>query len=59
MGSYVIGRTRRVRVGNYLFETIYCHSDVLQGCHLGPMFFIADINDALDIFENVRVSRLC
>jgi hypothetical protein len=26
-----------------------------QGNHFGPLFFIADINDVLDIFENVRV----
>jgi hypothetical protein len=23
-------------------------------CHFEPLFFIADINDVLDIFENVR-----
>jgi hypothetical protein len=23
--------------------------------HLGPLFFIADINDVFDIFDNVRV----
>jgi hypothetical protein len=28
---------------------------VPKGTHLGPFFFIADINDVLDIFENVRV----
>jgi hypothetical protein len=55
MGSYLTGRTQRVRVGDYLSEAIYCHSDVTQGKHLGLLFFIADINDVLDIFENVRV----
>jgi hypothetical protein len=55
MGSYLTGRTQRVRVGNYLSETIYCHSRVPQGSHLGPLFFIADINDVLGIFENVGV----
>jgi hypothetical protein len=50
IGSYLIGRTQRIRVGDYLSETIYCHSGVLQGSHLGPLFFIADINDLLDIF---------
>jgi hypothetical protein len=54
MGSYLTGRTQGVRVGNYLSETIYCHSGVPQGSHLGPLFLIADINDVLDIFENVR-----
>jgi hypothetical protein len=55
MGSYLTGRTQRVRVGDYLSETIYCHSGVPQGSHLGPLFFIADTNEVLDIFENVRV----
>jgi Reverse transcriptase (RNA-dependent DNA polymerase) len=41
--------------GDYLSETIYCHSGVSQSSHVGPLFFIADINDMLDIFENVRV----
>jgi hypothetical protein len=55
MGSYLTGRTQRARVGDYLSETIYCHSGVPQGRHLVPLFFIADINDVLDIFENVGV----
>jgi hypothetical protein len=28
MGSYLTGRTQRVRIGDYLSETIYCHSGV-------------------------------
>jgi hypothetical protein len=28
---------------------------VPQGSHPGTLFFIADINDLLDIFENFRV----
>jgi hypothetical protein len=55
MGSYLIGPTQPVWVGDHLSETIYCHSGVSQECHLGPLFFIADINDVLDIFENVMV----
>jgi hypothetical protein len=55
VGSYLTGRTQRVRDGDYLSETIYGHSVVAQGSHLGPLFFIADINDVLDIFENVGV----
>jgi hypothetical protein len=45
MGSYLTGCTQRIRVGDHLFETIYCHSGVPQGSHLGLLFFIADIND--------------
>jgi hypothetical protein len=55
MGSYLTGRSQCVWVGDYLSETIYCHFGVPQGSHLGPLFFIADINAMLDIFENVRV----
>jgi hypothetical protein len=55
MGSYLTGHTQRVWVGDYLYETIYCHFGVPHGSHLGPLFFIADIDDVLDIFENVRI----
>jgi hypothetical protein len=55
MDSYLTGRSQCVRVGDYLSITIYCHSGVPYGSHLGPLFFIANINDVLDIFENVRV----
>jgi hypothetical protein len=50
MCSYSTGCTQRVLVDDYLSETIYCHSGVPQGGHLGSLFFIADINDVLDIF---------
>jgi hypothetical protein len=55
MGSYFTVCTKRVRVGDLFSETIYCHSGVPQGSHLGPLFLIDDINDVLGIFENVRV----
>jgi hypothetical protein len=58
MSSYFTSRTQRVRVGNYWSETIYCHSGLPQGSHLGPLFFIADINDVLDIFEILRFSLM-
>jgi hypothetical protein len=53
MGSYLTGPSQRVRDSDYLSKTIYSHSSVPQGNHLGPFFFIADINDVMDIFENV------
>jgi hypothetical protein len=40
MSSNLTGRTQRVRVGDYLSETIYCHSGVPQGSHFGSLFFI-------------------
>jgi hypothetical protein len=55
MGSYLTGRTHRVGVGDCLSVTIYCNYGVPQGSHLGPLFFITDINDVLEIFENNRV----
>jgi hypothetical protein len=55
MGSYLTGRTQRVKLEDYLSESIQCHSTVPQGSHLRPIFFILDINRALDLFENVSV----
>jgi hypothetical protein len=49
MVSYLTGRTQHVRVCENLSEMIYCHSGVPQGTHLGPLFFIADINDVMVI----------
>jgi hypothetical protein len=47
MGSYLTGGTQRVRASDYFSETIYCHSGVPQGSHVGTLFFIADTNDVL------------
>jgi hypothetical protein len=52
-GSYLTYRTQRVKLEDYSSESIQCHSGIPQGSHLGPIFFILDINEALDIFENV------
>jgi hypothetical protein len=53
MGSYLTGWTQRVKLENYLSESIQCHSGVSQGSHLGPIFFILDINDKRGI-EHLR-----
>jgi hypothetical protein len=52
IGSYLIGRTQRVKLENNLSESIQCHSGVPQGSHLGPIFFILNINGAWYLFEN-------
>jgi hypothetical protein len=54
-GSYLTGRTQRVKLEDYLSELIQFPPGVPQGSHLGPIFFILDINGALDLFENVSV----
>jgi hypothetical protein len=50
MGSYLTGRTQRVKLEDYSCESIQCHSGVPHGSQLGPIFFILDINRALDLF---------
>jgi hypothetical protein len=55
MESYLTGRTQRVKLEDYFSESIQNHSGVPQGSHLGPIFFILNINGALEIFENVSV----
>jgi hypothetical protein len=55
MGSYLISRTQRVQLEDFLSELIQCNSGVTQRSHLGPKFFILDINGALYLFENVSL----
>jgi hypothetical protein len=38
MGSYLTGRTQRVKLDDYLSESNQCHSRVPQGSHLGQYF---------------------
>jgi len=43
--EFLLGRTQRVRVGGQLSEEIRVMSGVLQGSILGPLLFLAYIND--------------
>jgi hypothetical protein len=55
MGSYLASRTQRVKLEDYLSESIQCLSGVPQGSDLGLIYFILDIYRALDLFKNVSV----
>jgi Reverse transcriptase (RNA-dependent DNA polymerase) len=51
--SYLTGRTQRVKMEDYLSEFVYRHSGVPLGSHLGPLFFINDVDGVLRIFVHV------
>jgi hypothetical protein len=53
MWSYLTERTQRVKLEEYLSESIQCHSVVPQGSHLGLIFSVLDINGVLDHFEKL------
>ena len=54
--EFLLGRTQRVRVGGELSEEIRVISGVPQGSVLGPLLFLAYVNDiAKNIESNFRL----
>jgi len=50
--EFLLGRTQRVRVGGQLSEEVRVTSGVPQGSVLGPLLFLAYVNDILRNIES-------
>jgi hypothetical protein len=61
--GFLTGRTQRVKVEDYLSESIQCHSGVPQGSHLGPIFFknvsVLRYADDLKLFMTIKCIGDC
>ena len=54
--EFLLGRTQRVRVGGHLSEEVRVTSAVPQGSVLGPLLFLAYINDiSMNIESTIRL----
>ena len=54
--EFLLGRTQRVRVGGQLSEEVRVTSGVPQGSILGPLLFLAYVND---IWRNMESKTFC
>jgi hypothetical protein len=50
--EFLLGRTQRLRVGGQLSEEVRVKSGVPQGSVLGPLLFLAYVNDILKSIES-------
>jgi hypothetical protein len=54
--EFILGRTQRVRVGGHLSEEVRVMSGVPQGSLLGPLLFLAYVNDIwINIDSTIRL----
>ena len=55
--EFLLGRTQRVRVGGHLSEEVRVTSGVPQGSVLGPLLFLAYVNDISRNIESTLVPK--
>ena len=57
--EFLLGRTQRVRVGGHLSEEVRVTSGVPQGSVLGPLLFVAYVNDIWRNIETTVMNNRC
>ena len=57
--QFLLGRTQRVRVGGQLSEEVRVMSGIPQGSILGPLLFLAYVNDIWRNMESTIINYFC